>query len=172
MTAAGCGCEGCAARAGCLPEEQRAGRGGERLLTVGQAARAAGVTASALRFYESQALVVPATRSSNGYRLYAAEQVEQVQFLRRAQRLGLRLAEVGELLAAADGGEAPGAREQLRDLVKHKIQMVRRQADELQELAAQLESVHRRLAGAPGSNCSSHVTACGCLSVEPVATAG
>ncbi|MGI8683291.1 MAG: MerR family transcriptional regulator, partial [Mycobacteriales bacterium] len=72
------------------------------LLTIGEVARAADVATSALRFYEAEGLVMPAGRTAVGYRLYDPEQIARVRFIRHAQRLGLSLAEVGELLAAVD----------------------------------------------------------------------
>lgn len=176
-----CGCQNCASRPDPLPTRgaltvgrprtaplPSAGEPGTRadgLLTISEVARAAGVSASALRFYESEGLVVPVTRTSAGYRLYAAAQVERVRFLRRAQRLGLTLAQVGDLLACADSDHPLPAREQLRDLVGNKIDRVRQQVGELQELAGRLENVHRRLGGPPDGGCT-RLTACGCLTVD------
>lgn len=137
-------------------------------MTIGQLARVAEVTTSALRFYEAEGLVTPVARTPAGYRLYAPEQVDQVRFLRRAQRLGLSLTEVGELLAAADDTRPQPVREQLRSLVENKIDSVRQQADELRDFADQLERVHRRLAGPAGGRCR-HVTTCRCLSMEVLA---
>lgn len=163
-----CGCQGCATRTQRVVARATVRSGPPsttaELLTIGQMARAAHVTTSALRFYEGEGLVVPAARTSAGYRLYGAEQVDRIRFLRRAQRLGLTLAEVGDLLASADSHPAQPVREQLRDMVRRKIDSVRRQADELREFADELEQVHHRLDSAPGSGCQ-HVTACGCLSM-------
>lgn len=138
---------------------------GLKLLTIGEVARAADVTTSSLRFYEAEGLVVPAERSSTGYRLYDAEQVDRVRFLRRAQRLGLSLAEVGELLTAADSEDSLPARERLRHLVANKIATVRQQIDELEAFTGQLERVHRRLDDGGEWSCR-HLTACGCLTLD------
>ena len=41
-----------------------------RTLTIGQVAERSGFSASALRYYEDLGMVMPATRSEAGYRLY------------------------------------------------------------------------------------------------------
>lgn len=136
-----------------------------KLLTIGEVARAADVSTSSLRFYEAEGLVVPAERSSTGYRLYDDEQVDRVRFIRRAQRLGLSLAEVGELLTAADSHDSLPARDRLRHLVAHKIVTIRQQIDELEAFTGQLESVHQRLDDGAEWSCRD-LTACGCLTLD------
>jgi len=74
------------------------------------------VATSALRFYEAEGLVMPAGRTAVGYRLYDPEQIARVRFIRHAQRLGLSLAEVGELLAAVDSDDPVPTRDRLRHL--------------------------------------------------------
>ena len=135
------------------------------LLTIGQAAEQSGATTSALRFYEKQGLVVPRARAVNSYRLYDDEQVARVRFIRQAQRLGLSLAEVAELLTAVDCDDPAPTRERLRHLVSHKLISARRQIAGLQEFARQLERIHIRLASEPGCGCK-HLGSCGCLPLE------
>ncbi len=60
----------------------------EALVTVGEAARASGVTAKAVRLYEVKGLLPPAERTEAGYRLYSHQDVEVLQFIRQARRWG------------------------------------------------------------------------------------
>ena len=76
-------------------------------LSTSALARAAGVEASTIRFYERRHLLVPETQKPSGYRLYAPEAVGRVRFIRDAQALGLSLEEVADLLALA-GEDADG----------------------------------------------------------------
>jgi len=135
------------------------------LLTIGEVARAADVATSALRFYEAEGLVMPAGRTAVGYRLYDPEQIARVRFIRHAQRLGLSLVEVGELLAAVDSDDPVPTRDRLRHLVAHKLVTTRQHITELQEFTGQLERVHRRLSGNPGCGCR-HLGSCGCLPLD------
>jgi len=60
-------------------------------LTVGQVARAAGVSAKAVRLYEERGLLPLAERSEAGYRIFTGQDVETTRFIRRARGLGLGL---------------------------------------------------------------------------------
>lgn len=73
---------------------------------VAEAARLAGVSASTLRLWESQGLVVP-FRSETGHRQYSAEDVARLKRIAwfRAER-GLNPAAIREALEAEEGGAA------------------------------------------------------------------
>jgi len=73
--------------------------------TVGEAARAAGVTARAVRLYESKGLVPASDRTGSGYRVLTDEHVEALEFIRRARSLGLSLDAIAEVLDIAASGE-------------------------------------------------------------------
>ena len=65
-------------------------------------------------------------------RLYGAEQVALLRFVRRANQLaGLRLAEVRELLALIDEGERGENLLRLRGVLEEKLQQTRRRVEEL-----------------------------------------
>src|SRR5260370_37777367 len=70
----------------------------DKAMTVGRAARRAGLTAKAVRLYESKGLLDPAPRTGAGYRLYQDADVEVLRFVRQARALGLHLAEIGEII--------------------------------------------------------------------------
>ncbi len=59
-------------------------RSNERLMTIGQIARAAGVATHTLRYYEQAQILAPTLRSSVGYRLYDAAALERLHFVRSA----------------------------------------------------------------------------------------
>jgi DNA-binding transcriptional MerR regulator len=67
-------------------------------MRIGEAARRAGVSAHTLRFYERKGLLQPAARSSANYRDYSPASIEQLLFIRGAQRVGFTLAELRTLL--------------------------------------------------------------------------
>lgn len=78
------------------------------LLTIGQFARASGLTAKALRYYDSVGLLHPAVvESGSGYRRYRASQVSDAQLIRKLRDLELPIVEVRKLLdLRASGSEA------------------------------------------------------------------
>ncbi|MFV2092415.1 MAG: MerR family transcriptional regulator, partial [Hyphomicrobiales bacterium] len=56
-------------------------------MIVGEVARATGLPAKTLRYYEDIGLVAPA-RHENGYRSYNSDDVIKLKFLQRARSLG------------------------------------------------------------------------------------
>ena len=61
----------------------------ERPLTVGQLARATGVPAKTIRYYEQVGVLPVPRRSDAGYRRYSRHDVHRLLFIRRARALGL-----------------------------------------------------------------------------------
>ena len=88
-------------------------------MTIGKAAREAGVNIETVRFYERRSLIEQPPKGN--YRVYSPEQVARIRFIKEAQQIGFSLSEIGDLLAlradpAADwlGGSTPGCREARR----------------------------------------------------------
>ena len=76
------------------------------LLTIGEVARRSGVAASALRFYEERGLI-RSERAGSGHRRYQRAVIRRVAFIVFAQRIGLKLDEVGEELAKLPENRVP-----------------------------------------------------------------
>jgi len=96
----------------------------ERPLTVGQLARAAGVPAKTILYYEQVGVLPMPRRSGAGYRHYSRHDVHRLLFIRRARALGLSLANLKALTAELDSGECLTMRPRLYELVTEQLRTV------------------------------------------------
>lgn len=88
-------------------------------MTIGRVAEHAGVGIETVRFYEREGLLVTPARSAAGYRLYDADVVTRLQFVRRAKELGFTLNEIKELLSLRV--DSTTSRQDVRARAKTKI---------------------------------------------------
>lgn len=68
------------------------------MLTIGKLAAQTELSTNALRFYEREGLLSPASKSGSGYRLYDQTAVARIRFIKHAQQCGFTLTEIQELL--------------------------------------------------------------------------
>jgi MerR family transcriptional regulator, redox-sensitive transcriptional activator SoxR len=90
----------------------------EKDLPIGELARRAGMRPSAIRYYESIGLLPEPPRVS-GQRRYPPGTQRTLAVIGAAQRAGLSLEEVRELLATANGAGAVS--ERLRSIARRKL---------------------------------------------------
>jgi DNA-binding transcriptional MerR regulator len=70
-----------------------------RLLRIQEVAAETGLTPRAIRYYEEMGLLAPAGRSGGAYRLYDAEDLDRLRFIRGLRDdAGFSLAEIRQLL--------------------------------------------------------------------------
>jgi DNA-binding transcriptional MerR regulator len=72
---------------------------GTGLLTIGELARATGLTVRTIRYWSDEGALPPVARSSGGYRLYDAASVARLELIRTLRELGLGLNAVRKVLA-------------------------------------------------------------------------
>jgi len=87
-------------------------------LFIGEVARRAGIRPSAIRYYESIGLL-PEPERISGRRRYPTKIVRTLSIISAAQRAGLSLDDVGELLRASDANG--GVSERLRTIAQRKL---------------------------------------------------
>jgi MerR family redox-sensitive transcriptional activator SoxR len=116
-------------------------------LEIGDVARQAGVTTSAIRYYEEIGLLPPAARR-RGRRRYEASTLQRLQVIGYAQQAGFTLGEIRELFFGFAVGTRPEARWEA--LARRKLAELEEQLTRIHAMQGLLhEGIH-----------------CGCLTME------
>jgi MerR family redox-sensitive transcriptional activator SoxR len=76
------------------------------MLAIGDLAARAGLSVSAIRFYEARGLV-SALRNAGGQRRFMRSDIRRLSFIRIAQQLGFTIEEIGALLGSLPLGRTP-----------------------------------------------------------------
>ena len=106
---------------------------------IGQLASRLGLNPRTLRYYESLGLLTPSSRSAGKFRIYTETDLERVEFIRNAQKLGLHLEEIREIVSFRSRGEAPCS--YVRELIQQKRREVDQRICELQDLKSILDQL-------------------------------
>ncbi len=122
-------------------------------MKIGAVAKAAGIGIDAVRFYERRGLIPAPARQPSGYRVYSADVVLSLRFIRRAKDLGFSLKEISELLSLETAAEATAA--DVRKLAEAKLADMEQRIRALQRMRRALK---KAVDGCPGqgptSGCS------------------
>lgn len=115
------------------------GNGGEKLLRVGDLAKAVGKSVRAVHLYEELGLLRPATRSSGGFRLYRRSAVDRINWIAKLQAIGFSLTEIrGFIRDFEKSASAPDATAGVRRIFSSKL-------GEIRESIAQLRAIENDL---------------------------
>lgn len=116
-------------------------------MNIGEAARASGVHAKMIRYYERIGLIPLAARSGAGYRLYTQADVNTLRFIHRAREFGFPIERIRLLVSLWQGAHPSRevkqmALAQVVDL-ERKIAQLSLMREALQALAASCRGDHR-----------------------------
>jgi DNA-binding transcriptional MerR regulator len=106
-------------------------------LTIADAARASGVSAHTLRYYERAGLLDPVDRAQSGHRRYAEEDLQRIQFLVKLRSTGMpirAIREYAELMRAGDS-----THEERLALLEHHREAVRAHLAETERTLALID---------------------------------
>ena len=106
------------------------------LMKIGRVAEQSGVSIDTLRYYEQLGLLPIPQRSLSGYRLYTPRIVDRVAFIKRAQKFGFTLGEIGQMLQleAADSHTCA----QILKMIEHKLEDLDHRYKEIKRLRREL----------------------------------
>ena len=120
-------------------------------MNISEASRGSGVSAKAIRYYESINLITPARRASNGYRDFNGDDVHMLRFIARARGLGFSVLEVADLLALYK--DKPRASAQVRGLAEKAIARMGEKITELKSISMVLSDLVARCQGNDRPDC-------------------
>ncbi|HEY4583200.1 MAG TPA: Cu(I)-responsive transcriptional regulator [Lysobacter sp.] len=120
-------------------------------MNIGQAARASGVSAKMIRYYEQIGLIPPATRKNAGYRDYDDNDVHRLRFIRHARDLGFTVEQMGGLLALWSDRERASA--DVKSLALGHIAHLREKQAEIAGMIRTLETLARSCHGDDRPDC-------------------
>lgn len=111
----------------------------EPLKQIGLVAKESGIPIKTIRYYEELGLLKASDRTEGGFRLFNSDVFARLNFIKRAQGLGLNLSEIKEFLEVHDRGELPCDHIEIK--LKGKIAAIHQQIKELQILKLELEGL-------------------------------
>lgn len=125
-------------------------------MRIGELADRVGVPADTVRFYEREGWLPRPTRQQNGYREYAAADVEHLRLLIDLRRLELPLDEASRLASYCHSGHCADTSAELPRLIARRRAQVADRMERLRALDARLADLEHHLTApgplAPGSH--------------------
>jgi DNA-binding transcriptional MerR regulator len=113
----------------------------ERLLQVGDIAKACGKTVRAIHHYEEIGLLRPSARSKGRFRLYDHGAIARIRWIGKLHDLGLSLPQIQDVVRSWESApSAPEAMSTMRAVYRARLDQTRTQIDHLRTLERELES--------------------------------
>lgn len=119
-------------------------------MNIADAARRAGLTPKAIRFYEAQGLLRP-DRASNGYRAFSDADVHTLRFLKRARDLGFSVEECRALLGLYHESERSSA--EVKALAESRVAEIDRRLADLTSIRSALAKLAATCSGDSRPEC-------------------
>ncbi len=108
-------------------------------MNIGHVAKASGLSAKMIRYYESTGLVPSADRRASGYRVYSESDLHRLMFVRRARELGFSVEFIRELLALWSDRDRSNT--EVRAVALKHVADLEAQAEKLQGMIATLRDL-------------------------------
>ncbi|TPP12061.1 Cu(I)-responsive transcriptional regulator [Rhizobium glycinendophyticum] len=120
-------------------------------MNIGEASEASGVSAKMIRYYEHIGLISPAGRTASNYRVYDADSVNRLRFVRRSRKLGFSLEETERLLKLWDDKERASA--EVKAMALAHVEELEKKIAEMQAMRNTLAHLAERCHGDDRPNC-------------------
>lgn len=137
--------------------------------SIGEAARAAGVSAKTIRYYEQAGLIPKARRRSGpartgGDRIYDESDIGRLRFIRHARMVDLSLTDIRELLKISEIG-CPSKHPKYAEVLRRQIRSIEERINHLLALRGAVHQVLSRRSATEDGCCTWET--CGCMRPAP-----
>ena len=126
----------------------------KNMLKIGDVSKKSGIGIEALRFYEKSGLLEKPSRTMSGYRVYDADVIERLAFIKQSQALGFSLDEIKQIIDDARKGKSPC--DEVREIVRHRLEELDERMREMRRYRKELSETLREWdekGQAPGHIC-------------------
>jgi len=124
----------------------------EQGIPIGELSRRTGVNIETIRYFERVGVLAAPPRTSGGRRVYGADHVRVLGFIRRARELGFNPAEVRAILSL--GGPAQASCSEVREIAAHHLERVRAKMVDLAQLESLLATTISHCEGDGATHCA------------------
>src|SRR5688572_11487541 len=106
-----------------------------KLMRVGELAKAVGKTVRAMHLYEELGLLEPSSRSEGGFRLYGPDAIERINWIVKLQAIGFTLSEIQGFIRDFQGARSGrDATTRVRAIFAEKLEATRDQLTQLRSI--------------------------------------
>lgn len=120
-------------------------------MNIGEAAKASGVSAKMIRYYESIGLIRSAHRTESNYRIYGPDEVHVLRFIKRSRNLGFSLEETATLLGLWQDKSRASA--DVKRIAAGHVEELQGRISAMQEMVATLRHLVHCCSGDDRPNC-------------------
>lgn len=120
-------------------------------MNIGQASEKSGVSAKMIRYYEQIGLIRAPTRTDSNYRVYGADEIHVLRFIKRARTLGFSVEETSNLLALWQDRSRASA--EVKDIATDHIAALETKISELQGMVKTLKHLTHCCSGDDRPDC-------------------
>ena len=124
---------------------------GRGLVDIGRAAKASGVSVKMIRHYEAIGLLKKVARTYANYRVYSANDVHTLRFIKRARSLGFAIEDIRELLSLWQNKSRPSAA--VKRVAAAHLQGLKQRIAEMQSMVGTLEHLSEHCHGDHRPDC-------------------
>ena len=117
-------------------------------MRISEVSKRTGISATALRYYESIGLLTPA-RALNGYRDYTPDVLSRLDLIEASKELGLPLDQIAAHLVTMESTSCTDVREALRPLLAEQVRQIKEKQARLERLRSRLMHAEHGLVECP-----------------------